>query len=177
MGKAFEKQVKTIEDQGQKQVEALNTFKSDDRKLTYHFRNFRTIRTFVRDINEGKITLEEANTDQDNLLRDIRNLNNKTRPQNYKKIQEKNVVLKNLYKFFEAREIVLHGFESKIFSIKSKGSGLLNTNQSKLKIITAKQMLQRLPIAFAHVKASNNWKFIKWNQADCLFFVSIKRNY
>ena len=82
-----------------------------------------------------------------------------------------------MYKFFEGREIVLHGFESKIFSIKSKGSGLLNTNQSKLKIITAKQMLQRLPITFAYVKASNNWKFIKWNQADCLFFVSIKRNH
>ena len=30
LGKAFEKQVKTIEDQGQKQVEALKTFKSED---------------------------------------------------------------------------------------------------------------------------------------------------
>ena len=29
MGKAFEKQIKTIEDQGQKQVEALNTLKSN----------------------------------------------------------------------------------------------------------------------------------------------------
>ena len=34
LGKAFEKQIKTIEDQGQKQVEALNTFKSDNEKLT-----------------------------------------------------------------------------------------------------------------------------------------------
>ena len=34
MGKAFEKQVKTIEDQGQKQIEALRTFKSDNEKLT-----------------------------------------------------------------------------------------------------------------------------------------------
>ena len=33
LGKAFEKQIKTIEDQGQKQVEALNTLKSND-KLT-----------------------------------------------------------------------------------------------------------------------------------------------
>ena len=30
MGKAFEKQIKTIEDQGQKQVEALNTLKSNN---------------------------------------------------------------------------------------------------------------------------------------------------
>ena len=34
MGKAFEKQIKTIEDQGEKQVRALNTLKSDNNKLT-----------------------------------------------------------------------------------------------------------------------------------------------
>ena len=32
--KAFEKQIKTIEDQGEKQVKALNTLKSDNKKLT-----------------------------------------------------------------------------------------------------------------------------------------------
>ena len=30
MGKAFEKQIETIEDQGEKQVEALNTLKSNN---------------------------------------------------------------------------------------------------------------------------------------------------
>ena len=34
LGKAFEKQIKAIEDQGEKQVEALKTFKSDNEKLT-----------------------------------------------------------------------------------------------------------------------------------------------
>ena len=58
-----------------------------------------------------------------------------------------------MYKFFSAREMIFNGFKSKIFSIKSKGSGLLN---SKLKILTPKQMLQRLPIALAQVKAGNN---------------------
>ena len=33
LGKAFEKQIKTIEDQGEKQVKALNTLKSDNNKL------------------------------------------------------------------------------------------------------------------------------------------------
>ena len=47
-----------------------------------------------------------------------------------------------------------------------------------LKIPTSKQMLQKLPIALAQVKAGNNSrKFIKWNQTNCLLFVSIKRNY
>ena len=34
LAKAFEKQIKTIEDQGEKQVKALNTLKSDNKKLT-----------------------------------------------------------------------------------------------------------------------------------------------
>ena len=137
LGKAFEKQIKTIERQGEKQVKALNTFKSDNEKLTiddvipknalkndealkelnkikeiekivdreklvysaskyiHNFRNFRTIRTFGRDIYEGNITLDEASIEQDNLLRDIRNFSSRTRPQNDMKIQEKNIVLKN----------------------------------------------------------------------------------
>ena len=31
LGKAFDKQIKTIEDQGKKQVDTLNTLKSDDK--------------------------------------------------------------------------------------------------------------------------------------------------
>ena len=49
--------------------------------------------------------------------------------------------------------MVLNGFKSKIFSIKSKGSSLLN---SKLKILIPKQMLQKIPIALAQVEAGNN---------------------
>ena len=52
--------------------------------------------------------------------------------------------------------MVLNAFRSKIFLIKSKGSGILNTNHSKLKILTPKQMLKRLPIALAQVKEGNN---------------------
>ena len=61
-----------------------------------------------------------------------------------------------MYNLFDGRDKVLNAFESKIFLIKSKGSGLLNTDCSKLKILTPKQMLQRLPIALAQVKAGNN---------------------
>ena len=61
-----------------------------------------------------------------------------------------------MHNFFEGREKVLDTFESKIFSIKSKGAGILNPNHSKLKILTHKQMLQRLLIALAQVKAGNN---------------------
>ena len=54
--------------------------------------------------------------------------------------------------------MVLNGFRSKIFLTKSTGTGLFNTNNSKLKVLTPKQMLQRLPIALAlaQVKTGNN---------------------
>ena len=44
--------------------------------------------------------------------------------------------------------MVLNDFQSKIFLTKSKGS--------ELKILTPKQILQRLPIALAQVKAGYN---------------------
>ena len=46
--------------------------------------------------------------------------------------------------------------KGKYFRKKSKDPGILNPNHSKLKILTHKQMLQRLPIALAQVKAGNN---------------------
>ena len=63
-----------------------------------------------------------------------------------------------MYNFFEGREKIIDAFEIKIFWIKSKGAGILNPNHSKLKILSPKQMLQRLPIALAQVKAGNNSK-------------------
>ena len=68
-----------------------------------------------------------------------------------KKKHEKEIVNNNLYKFYEGKETVLNGFRSGIFLTKSQGSGLLNIVHSKLKILTPKQILQRLPIALAQV--------------------------
>ena len=61
-----------------------------------------------------------------------------------------------MYNLFEGRERVLNAFDSKIFLTKSKGTDILNPDHSKLKILSPKQMLQRLPIALAQVKARNN---------------------
>ena len=197
MGKAFEKEIRTIEDQGQKRVEALNTLKSnnqltiedvipenafdndeaekeldrikeieknvDREKLVYEtneyaysFKTFQTIKIFGRDIYDGKITIEEADEYQKDKLVQIMNFKKNAKPRSPEKRQEKEIVLNNLYSFWEGREKVLDAFESKIFSIKSKGAGFLNPDRSKLKILTPKQMLQRLPIALAQVKAGNN---------------------
>ena len=64
-----------------------------------------------------------------------------------KKIKETSLILqKNLY---EGRELVISAFKSGSFPLKSIAG-------TELKILTPKQMLQRLPIAFAQVKAGNN---------------------
>ena len=46
--------------------------------------------------------------------------------------------------------------KAKYFLTKSKGAGVLNPDHSKLKILSPKQMLQRLQIALVQVKAGNN---------------------
>ena len=124
--KAFEKEIRTIEDQGQKQVEALNTLKShnelkiedvihksalnngevkkelykikeieknvDREKIiyeineyTYNFKSFQSIKTFGRDIYEGKITIEEGNEYQTDLLTEIINFRKNTKPRSQEK--------------------------------------------------------------------------------------------
>ena len=193
----MKKQIKTIEDQGKKQVEALITLKSnkqltiedvipknvlnndeakkeldnikeieknvDREKLiyktdefTYSFKNFQAIKTFGRDIYEGKITIKEADEYQTDLLIEILNFRKYAKPRSQEKKQEKEIVLKNLHIFFEGREKTIDVFESKKFLAKSKGAGILNPDHSKLKVLTPKQMLQRLPIALAQVKVGDN---------------------
>ena len=122
----------------------------------YSFKNFQTIKTFGRDIYDGTITLEEADKYQTALLAEIMNFRKNTEPRSQEKMQEKEIVLKNLYNFSEGREKVLEVFESIIFLTKSEGAGILNPDHSKLKILTSKQRLQRLPIALAQVKRGNN---------------------
>ena len=73
-----------------------------------------------------------------------------------KEKEEKEIASDNLYKFYSAREMIFDGFKSKILSIKYKGSGILNADRFKLKLLRPKQMLQRLPIALTQVKAGNN---------------------
>ena len=103
-----------------------------------------------------KLRLKKLIKYQTDLLAKIMNFRKNTKPRSQEKKQEKEIVLKNLYNFFEGREKILDAFESKIFLTKSKGAGILNPDHSKLKILTPKQMLQRLPIALAQVKAGNN---------------------
>ena len=63
-----------------------------------------------------------------------------------------------MYTLFDSNETVLEAFDSKIFRIKFESTGFSDkvSDHSNLKILTPKQMLQRLPIALAQVKTGNN---------------------
>ena len=141
LGKAFEKQTKTIKDQGQKQVEALNTLKSnnqltikdvihkndkakkeldkikeiekdvDREKLIYKtnectcsFKNFQAIKTFGRDICDGKNRIEEANKYQTDLLPEIMNFRKNMKPRSQEKSKKKNLFLKTYIIFLRVEK-------------------------------------------------------------------------
>ena len=100
---------------------------------------FKTIRSFGDDIYSGKITKNEADQEQSDLVEYVLNLDQKARPKN--KDDKKNIyILNTAQNLYGGREL---------FPLKS-------TTGTGLKILTPKKMFQRLPIAIAQVKAGNN---------------------
>ena len=72
------------------------------------------------------------------------------------KKQEKENVIKNLRNFYNGRTKVINASNSKIFPIKTKATDYLESKPSSFKKLTPNQMLKRLPIALAQIKAGNN---------------------
>ena len=112
----------------------------------YDFKQFEAIRSFGNNICTGQISIDEAEMDQSNLIENKVGSNNKTRPK--KEDKRKKNFFDSISALYEGRELTLNAFRSGIFLVKdTKGKGL--------KILTPKQMLQRLPIALAQVTTGN----------------------
>ena len=202
MGKAFEKQTKTIEDQGEKQIKAIrdkstekikkysdydNDYKkelllSKEREIfrdiyndrleqlqlardnvdynnlnyevitngdKYQFDGVKDLLVFLKEIKEDRISIQEAK----NIQKEFNKQLNFIRRGN--KNQEQRQALNNVNNLYNARDTVIkfiedYGsmiLEAKKF-VKQEGKGL--------KILTPNQMLKRLPIALAQIKAGNN---------------------
>ena len=112
----------------------------------YDFRRFKTIRVFGNEIRNNIINMSMANDEQDQLLRYNNEFKNKTRSN-----KVKGDVLNSGRALLKGREMVFKAFESGIFLKPEelrKGKGF--------KILTPIQMLQRLQIALAQIKAGNN---------------------
>ena len=117
---------------------------------TYDFRNFKTTHTFGNEIRNNVISLDTANMEQANLLSYINDFM-KTKPRDPEKIKLRADVLNSATGLVNGREMVLTAFKSRIFQVSKESQ-----EGEGLKILTPNQMLKRLPIALAQVKAGNN---------------------
>ena len=118
---------------------------------TYDFRNFKIIRAFGNEIRNNIISLDTANLEQANLLSYINDFIRKTKPRNPEKRKLRSDVLDSVTGLINGREMVLKAFQSGIFHKLEKSQ-----EGKGIKILTPNQMLKRLPIALAQVKAGNN---------------------
>ena len=208
LGKAIEKQIKTIKDQGNKQVKAIqnnnqlvNINKDDDYKnklllskereifkdiynkrldkieemnnkidysdleyvilsndMAYNFSVEKDPRSLLNDIKSGKTTLKEPKDAQQNYLDYLNIIRKGNKNDNQKR------TLANINMFYNARDNAIKFIEDygsmilearRLAKEEQKGTGT-NKMSERVKIVTPNQMLKRLPIALAQVKAGNN---------------------
>ena len=122
---------------------------------TYDFRNFKIIRTFGNEIRNNVISLDTVNIEQTNLLSYVYDFTRKTKPRNLARKELRAEVLDSVTSLFEGTEMVLTAFRSGIFQVFKESQEGTEANEM-LKILTPNQMIKRLPIALAQVKAGNN---------------------
>ena len=117
----------------------------------FDFKILKTIRSLGENIYSGKFTINEAGQEQAHLVEYILYFNDKPRPKNKNDKNKKNKkdVLNTAKNLHDGRELLINAFKSGLFPLKS-------TTGTGLKISPPKQLLQRLPVALAHVKAGNN---------------------
>ena len=193
LGKAFEKQIKTSEDQRKKQIDALADLKPKEIKpreakpnkygdyfinglakiresykpidfndLTYNFKDlkippvgfikFKGPLHIFKSIHHGDTPLESVENEQKKLKEEfvcIKQGNSKNRS------EEQQDTIDNIENLYNSRQEVVKMFNNyarnmsrNIYDSKQEGTGL--------KILTPKQMLQRLSISLAQIKAGNN---------------------
>ena len=202
LGKAFEKQIKTIEYQGEKQIKAIQdqgqvkTIKkydyddedtpfiskqkeifnelvderlekitdldkkvnSDDLIYRYkgntpdlNFDEFDNALALIDKIRDGKISLTDVKNNQEKFksyLGEIKKGNNK------RKSKEQKNALYNIETLYKARNEAIKFYDD--YSLIMSEAKIKAAKGTGLKILTPKQMLQRLSIALAQIKAGNN---------------------
>ena len=200
LGKAFNKQIKTIEDQGKKQVDALKKLKSkeetkpiedkpnnqskaatifneliskrgelmnklydsvDYNNLEFEyvgptedvsFYEYKNSKELFNTIRDNKIGFSEAKNKQNDFLNKLTNIKIGS------KTLEQEKIINNLEKFYVSRQEVINFFRdyTEMFSDANYRAKQNKTKGTGLKILTPKQMLQRLPTALAQLRAGNN---------------------
>ena len=201
LGKALEKQAKTIKDQGKKQVKAIqdnkqlvninndNDYKdklllSRERKIfkdiynkrldkieelnnkidynnlnyvvvgtddKYNFNNLDDPLTLLSNIKKGQISMGKAIEEQCNFRKYLNLIRIGNKNDNQKR------TLANIIVFYNARDKAtqfIRDYSGMI--LEARNQALEEQFGKGLKILTPNQMLKRLPIALAQIKAGNN---------------------
>ena len=117
----------------------------------YDFQQYETISSVGDNIYTGKINIHEDRMNQGNLSEKIVESNNKSRPRTIESKDKKRETQERAYVSYESRELILNAFKSEIFPIKE-------TQEKKLKILTPKQTLRRLPITLSQTKAGETFE-------------------
>ena len=114
--------------------------------------NIKIPKNFLNEIRNSHIKFNEVKNKQNEFLNKLSNI------KIGKKTDKQKEVINNLEKFYNFREEVINFFRDYIemLSDANYDSKQNETKGKGLKILTPKQMLQRLPIALAQVKAGNN---------------------
>ena len=103
-------------------------------------------------IKNNQIKFSEAKNKQNEFLNKLNNIKTGKKTTNQKE------VINNITRFYNSREEVINAFRDyiELLSDANYDAKQNETKGKRLKILTPKQMLQTLPIAFAQVKADNN---------------------
>ena len=84
-------------------------------ECTYSFKNFQTRKTFGRDIYEDKISIEEIDEYQKDLLVKIMSFKKNTKPRSQERKQEKKLFLKTCKNFGRVEKKLLTPLNVKYF--------------------------------------------------------------
>ena len=103
-------------------------------------------------VRDNKIGFSEAKNKRNDFLSKLTNIKIGS------KTFEQEKIINNLERFYLSREEVINSFRdyTEMFSDANYHPKQNETKETELKILTPKQMLQRLPIALAQVKAGNH---------------------
>ena len=115
------------------------------------FYGYRDSKELFNAIKNNQIKFSEVKNKQNEFLNKLTNIK-------IGKKTDKQEVINNLNKFYHSREEVINFFRDyiEVLSDANYDARQNKTEGTGLKILTPKQMLQRLPIALAQVKAGNN---------------------
>ena len=120
-------------------------------KKTYDFRKFKTIRAFGNEIRNNVINDDMATDEQKQLTKYIEEFSRSTRPNNPESKKIKKEIIDSALALLQGREMVFTAVKSGIFPRSEE-----SLEGTGLEILTPNQMLKRLPIALAQMKAGNN---------------------